>query len=67
MSWTWLVEEADGKPASLDEAPPEFTSQADAESWLGEIWRELATAGATQVSLLEDGRRLYGPMSLSED
>jgi hypothetical protein len=36
-----------------------FGSQADAESWLGQTWRDLASAGVTSVSLLEDDRVEY--------
>ena len=32
--------------------------------WLGESWRSLFASGVEQVSLLEDGRVVYGPMSL---
>jgi hypothetical protein len=42
----------------------EFPAQGDAESWLGEVWRDLADAGADAVRLYEDGREVYGPMSL---
>ncbi len=38
--------------------------QGDAETWLGEQWRNLLDAGVDQVSLLEDGRCEYGPMNL---
>lgn len=41
-----------------------FPSQSDAESWLGESWRELAGAGVEAVTLSEDGVEVYGPMSL---
>ena len=41
-----------------------FSSQGDAESWIGENWRGLLDAGVDQVSLTEDGRVEYGPMSL---
>ena len=41
-----------------------FASQGDAESWLGENWRGLLAAGVDQVSLLDDTRTEYGPMSL---
>nr|BFE75442.1 hypothetical protein GCM10020092_087430 [Actinoplanes digitatis] len=36
-----------------------FSSQADAESWIGQAWRELAAAGVTQVTLVEDDRVDY--------
>ena len=40
MPWTWRYEKADGAAAGgagLQDAV--FTSQGDAESWLGEYWR----------------------------
>jgi hypothetical protein len=41
-----------------------FASQADAESWVGEIWSDLAAEGVDAVVLFEHDRRVYGPMSL---
>jgi len=41
-----------------------FGSQGDAENWLGENWRALLQSGVDQVSLLEETRVEYGPMSL---
>ena len=67
MAWTWRIETSDGSPVSLDYEVPEFSSQSDAESWLGEVWRELADAGAGQVFLLDDEREVYGPMSLAAE
>jgi hypothetical protein len=67
MAWTWRYESSDGVelPASEDrQAPPQFPTQADAETWIGEIWRELLDAGVDQVSLLDDTTVAYGPMSL---
>lgn len=65
MSWSWRFETAAGEPAEPgDLAVAEFSAQGDAESWLGEFWRELAEAGVDQVYLVEDGRDVYGPMSL---
>lgn len=48
-------------------APVEFGNKSDAESWLGESWRELLADGVWAVTLLEDGRVEYGPMGLSAD
>jgi len=48
--------------AGLQEAI--FANQGDAESWLGENWRELLDSGVDQVTLLDDTRKQYGPMSL---
>ena len=65
MSWVWLYLGADGEPLGDDGPPaPSFGAQGDAETWLGETWRELADAGVTAVTLLDDGREVYGPMSL---
>jgi hypothetical protein len=41
-----------------------FPSQADAETWVGEAWHDLLAAGVEQVSLLNAGEQVYGPMSL---
>jgi hypothetical protein len=63
MPWSWRYEDVEGQPA---EGPAEtFSSQADAESWIGQSWRELAAAGVTQVSLVEDDRVDY-KMSLQQ-
>ena len=65
MPWTWRYEKADGAVLTgtgLQDAI--FASQGDAESWLGENWRALLEAGVDQVSLLDDDRKEYGPMSL---
>ncbi len=39
-------------------------ARGDAESWLGENWRDLLAGGVDQVTLLEENRVEYGPMSL---
>ena len=57
MPWSWRYEGADGQTVN---GPAEtFGSQADAESWIGQTWRDLAAAGVTSVSLVEDGRTEY--------
>lgn len=68
MSWTWRLEDADGSPVTSPPGPtsPPHGSQSDAESWLGESWRQLADAGVAQVTLAEDGRVVYGPMPLAD-
>lgn len=64
MPWSWRLQKGDGGPATVPGLPEEtFTTQADAESWLGLNWRELREAGVEQVALLEDGAVVY-PMSL---
>jgi len=65
MSWTWQLEKADGTVISGRDLVKElFMSQGDAESWLGENFPALLQAGVDQVTLTEDGRVEYGPMSL---
>ncbi len=65
MPWTWRYEKTDGAVVSSGDLPEAiFASQGDAESWLGENWRGLLEAGVDQVTLLEDDRTEYGPMSL---
>jgi hypothetical protein len=65
MAWTWRYESADGGDVA-GEAPrgEAFPTQSDAETWLGENWRELLSAGVEQVTLLDGVREVYGPMSL---
>ncbi|MGW1993516.1 hypothetical protein OG948_11195 [Embleya sp. NBC_00888] len=63
MSWVWRYEDADGAPVDGPQAE-DFTNQSDAESWLGEIWKDLLAAGIEQVSLLEDDAVVYEHMSL---
>jgi hypothetical protein len=41
-----------------------FDGQADAESWLTAGYEALAAAGIHAVALYEEGRLVYGPMSL---
>lgn len=66
MAWTWRYEASDGSPLPPEgvAAREQFPNQSDAESWLGETWRELLAAGVAQVTLFDDEREVYGPMGL---
>ncbi|MGV9243894.1 hypothetical protein [Streptomyces sp. NPDC003710] len=66
-AWTWRFEKADGAEVQPAVTPEEFTTQGDAESWIGEHWRELLDGGADRVWLYEDSTEIYGPMSLHAD
>lgn len=67
MAWSWRYETAEGTVLAGEPLPDElFPSRGDAESWLGEQWRELHGAGAEKVTLMEDGTSVY-TMSLTED
>lgn len=57
MAWMWRFEDADGKP--VDGPSEAFSSQSDAESWLGQNWRELLATGVVTAVLVEDGRDEY--------
>ncbi|MCL1869568.1 MAG: hypothetical protein FWF90_04035 [Promicromonosporaceae bacterium] len=61
--WEWVLVDAEGQPldASLS---PVFTTQYDAEEWLGERWRALAEAGAAEARLLHDGELATPPLPL---
>ncbi|MCW2695028.1 MAG: uncharacterized protein JWR62_113 [Modestobacter sp.] len=68
MSWTWQLEDPSGAavdPATLGVEVPESENQGDAESWLGENWRDLLELGVATVTLQRDGERVYGPMGLA--
>ncbi len=68
MAWTWRYEDPSGAtvvPTASAPTADTFPSQADAESWIGETWRELLAAGVAQVTLLDGDREVYGPMGLS--
>lgn len=64
--WRWRLEKADGEEVEVagDLGNQSFPSQADAESWVGEFWAELAAEGVDSVTLFEADRLVYGPMSL---
>lgn len=65
--WWWRLENAAGDEVEVDDelAGQRFVSQADAESWVGETWSDLAAAGVDAVTLFEHDRQVYGPMSLN--
>lgn len=65
MAFHWRFTPADAAPADPP-APSSFTSQSDAESWVGESWRSLAAAGVLSVTLL-DGQSTVYEMPLSAE
>jgi hypothetical protein len=68
MTWTWRLEGPGGAtldPAALGVEVPRSDNQSDAESWLGENWRDLLARGVAAVSLFDGETRVYGPMSLA--
>ncbi|MCF3104207.1 hypothetical protein IPZ58_21815 [Streptomyces roseoverticillatus] len=59
MAWTWRFETADGTETAPAVEPEEFSTQGDAESWIGEVWKDLLDGGAEQVTLFEDDTEIY--------
>ena len=63
--WTWTYFDADATVLTGEAlVTTGFPSQSDAESWLGEQWRDLADAGVEAVTLQHEDVVIYGPMSL---
>lgn len=60
-SWALLPEPMDDAGLNLD---VDFADQGSAETWLTEHYLELDDLGVREVSLYEEGRLVYGPMSL---
>ncbi|UOY03006.1 hypothetical protein [Blastococcus sp. PRF04-17] len=68
MSWTWRLEDPSGAtvdPATVGVDVPPADNQGDAESWLGENWRELHERGVAAVTLFDGHEKVYGPMGLA--
>jgi hypothetical protein len=60
--WTWAFSDQNGEPAKLPDTvptPAPFASQSDAETWIGENWRELLDNGVASVTLQRDGQITY--------
>jgi hypothetical protein len=68
MSWHWRFEDPAGAaidPDSLGVQPADSDNQSDAESWLGENWRDLLARGVATVTLFDGDDEVYGPMGLA--
>jgi len=52
--WEWALDDGEGR-AVVGPPSPVFTTQFDAEEWLGEHWRSLVAQGAAVARLLHDG------------
>lgn len=65
MVWTWRYEKSDGTLVPAPGGQEEFPGQGDAESWIGENWKDLVDGGIDQAVLLDDDKVIYS-MSLHE-
>jgi hypothetical protein len=64
VAFRWRYLDANG--SAVDGPDEEFGDQQEAESWFSDEWPELRDAGVDAVDLLDDGEKVYGPMSLQE-
>lgn len=67
MAHSWRYLKADGSevvPLPDEATISDFPTQGEAESWIGEVWRDLLAQGVDAVTLVSDGVVVYGPMSL---
>ena len=66
MAWVWRYTRiaADDETAEPKPRVESFPTQSDAETWLGEQWRELRADGFVSATLLDGERVVYGPMTL---
>jgi hypothetical protein len=67
VTWSWRYENADGQSVPPPAGHETVTAKGDAESWLGETWRDLLDSGVAQVVLVEDDRVEYAmPLTPAE-
>ena len=65
MAWTWHYTDDAGQPLNVPTTQSQaFPTQSDAETWIGESWRDLLDSGIDSVVLREDDHVVYGPMGL---
>jgi hypothetical protein len=61
-TWAWVFLDAQQNPVQLPytaPTPQPFVSQSDAETWVGEHWRELLELGVMNVTLRRDDIDVY--------
>lgn len=71
MAYLWTAELSPGAETGADDLEGagigrRFDDQAQAEAWLAEYYEDLADLSVARVSLFEEDRLVYGPMSLEE-
>lgn len=59
-SWTWRCQ-----PEATGASSPGFATREAAEAWMSDRWSDLLEAGVAQVTLMDGGREIYGPMPLT--
>jgi len=61
--WEWRFDDAQGQAVDRPVSPV-FTTQYDAEQWVGEHWRALAAQGVHTATLLHEGAPATAPLRL---
>ena len=56
MSFRWIVHDSAGEDIRVTE---DFSSQAEAEAWMGTEWESLLTEGGEEVTLMDEGEQVY--------
>ncbi|MFT3862082.1 hypothetical protein [Micropruina sp.] len=69
MAWHWRADDGfeTGPTVTSVAMGGTFESQPEAEHWLTGAYQDLADHGVRTVSLYEENRLVYGPMSLEAD
>lgn len=58
-SWRWILHGEDSSEVAVDGYDDSFTSQSDAESWIGEVYPDLLDHGVIAGTLVDGDRELY--------
>ena len=61
--WVWELDDAEGRALAAPVSPV-FTTQYDAEQWLGETWRSLAAEGAAAARRVRAGSEASATVEL---
>jgi hypothetical protein len=64
-NWRWMY--ADEAGIAMSEPDITFTSQQEAEDWLGDQFEQLSADGVAAVTLMDGEHAVYGPMFLTAD
>lgn len=58
-SWRWILHDEDGADVAVEGYDDSFSSQSDAESWIGEVYPDLLERGVVAGTLVDGDRELY--------
>ncbi|MFC6152241.1 hypothetical protein [Nocardioides yefusunii] len=62
--WAYTNAAGDDVAVSADFAEEFFLDQAEAESWIGDVFSDLLAEGVDDIHLYRGETKVYGPMSL---